>query len=148
MEVLGGAVADLGYKGGDVALIWTKGKLKQVGKIIRRHVGESWSWETKDQDPKEPSRSRYSLWPRPFLPSLSSPRKFTSTFGAIRGGSEERGNGNPWGTYQTSPTPQKTPPPSLAFIKENIDVLRTMIKEHDQQAKIKAMPRRLAYADW
>ncbi|GKC59977.1 hypothetical protein Tco_1087575 [Tanacetum coccineum] len=44
--------------------------------------------------------------------------------------------------------PQKTPPPSLAFIKENIDVLRTMIKELDQQAKIKAMPRRLAYADW
>ncbi|GJV21872.1 hypothetical protein Tco_1370892 [Tanacetum coccineum] len=41
----------------------------------------------------------------------------------------------------------KTPSPSSAFIKEKIDVLRTMIKEHDQQAKIKAMPRRLAYAD-
>nr|GFB14249.1 hypothetical protein [Tanacetum cinerariifolium] len=42
---------------------------------------------------------------------------------------------------------QKTPSPSPAFIKENIDVLRTMIKEHDQQAKTTAMRRRLAYAD-
>ncbi|GJU18522.1 hypothetical protein Tco_1146488 [Tanacetum coccineum] len=42
---------------------------------------------------------------------------------------------------------QKTPSPSPAFIKENIDVLRTMIKEHDQQAKVKVTPRRLAYAD-
>nr|GEX64085.1 hypothetical protein [Tanacetum cinerariifolium] len=41
----------------------------------------------------------------------------------------------------------KTPSPSLAFIKENIDVLRTMIKEHDQQSKKKATPRRLTYAD-
>ncbi|GJW16146.1 hypothetical protein Tco_0020279 [Tanacetum coccineum] len=30
---------------------------------------------------------------------------------------------------------------------ENTDVLRTMIKEHDQQAKMKATPRKLAYAD-
>ncbi|GKF57275.1 hypothetical protein Tco_0170812, partial [Tanacetum coccineum] len=42
---------------------------------------------------------------------------------------------------------QKNPSPSLAFIKENINVLRTMIKEHDQQAKMKATPRKLAYAD-
>ncbi|GKE42455.1 hypothetical protein Tco_1469739, partial [Tanacetum coccineum] len=42
---------------------------------------------------------------------------------------------------------QKTLSPSPAFIKENIDVLRTMIKEHDQQAKIKATPRKLAYVD-
>nr|GEU71352.1 hypothetical protein [Tanacetum cinerariifolium] len=42
---------------------------------------------------------------------------------------------------------QKTPSHSLAFIKENIKVLRTMIKEHDQQAKIKATPKRLAYVD-
>ncbi|GJU48304.1 hypothetical protein Tco_0612387 [Tanacetum coccineum] len=41
----------------------------------------------------------------------------------------------------------KTSSPSSAFIKENIDVLRTMIKEHDQQAKVIATPRRLAYAD-
>ncbi|GKC65027.1 hypothetical protein Tco_1097625 [Tanacetum coccineum] len=43
---------------------------------------------------------------------------------------------------------QKTPSPSPTFIKENIDVLRTTIKEHDQQAKIKATPRKLAYADF
>nr|GFB24481.1 hypothetical protein [Tanacetum cinerariifolium] len=42
---------------------------------------------------------------------------------------------------------KKTPSPSLAFIKENIDVLRTMIKEHDQQAKINDTPRKLAYVD-
>ncbi|GJY95840.1 gag-pol polyprotein [Tanacetum coccineum] len=42
---------------------------------------------------------------------------------------------------------QKTPSPSPSFIKENIDVLRTMIKEHDQQAKTKATPRKLAYAN-
>ncbi|GJR62869.1 hypothetical protein Tco_1505031 [Tanacetum coccineum] len=41
----------------------------------------------------------------------------------------------------------KTPSPSPAFIKENIDVLRTMIKEHDQQAKMKSTPRNLAYVD-
>ncbi|GKD47473.1 hypothetical protein Tco_1272118 [Tanacetum coccineum] len=35
----------------------------------------------------------------------------------------------------------------MTFIKENIDVLRTMIKEHDQQAKMKATPRKLAYVD-
>nr|GEZ73391.1 reverse transcriptase domain-containing protein [Tanacetum cinerariifolium] len=42
---------------------------------------------------------------------------------------------------------QKTPSPSPTFIKENIDVLRTMTKEHDQQAKMKATPRKLACAD-
>nr|GEW23460.1 hypothetical protein [Tanacetum cinerariifolium] len=42
---------------------------------------------------------------------------------------------------------QKPPSPSSAFIKENIDVLRTMIKEHGQQAKMKATPRKLAYID-
>ncbi|GJZ18880.1 reverse transcriptase domain-containing protein [Tanacetum coccineum] len=31
--------------------------------------------------------------------------------------------------------------------RENIDVLRTMIKEHDQQDKMKATPRKLAYVD-
>nr|GEW66061.1 hypothetical protein [Tanacetum cinerariifolium] len=43
---------------------------------------------------------------------------------------------------------QIPPSPSPTFIKENIDILRTMIKEHDQQAKIKATPRRLAYVDF
>ncbi|GJY10089.1 hypothetical protein Tco_0378274, partial [Tanacetum coccineum] len=42
---------------------------------------------------------------------------------------------------------EKTPSPSLTFIEENIDVLRTIIKEHDQQAKIKVTPRRLAYSN-
>ncbi|GJZ76243.1 reverse transcriptase domain-containing protein [Tanacetum coccineum] len=77
--------------------------------------------------------------------------KFTSTFGAIRGisrsGDKGHGNGNPWGTYQTSLTNAKNPSLSPAFIKENIDILRTMIKEHDQQAKMKATLRKLAYAD-
>ncbi|GKD29399.1 hypothetical protein Tco_1240177 [Tanacetum coccineum] len=49
----------------------------------------------------------------------------------------------------TKPVSQtkKTHSPSPAFIKGNIDVLRTMIKEHDKQAKTKGTPRRLAYAD-
>ncbi|GJX78060.1 reverse transcriptase domain-containing protein [Tanacetum coccineum] len=51
------------------------------------------------------------------------------------------------GTHRTSLTNAKTPSPFPTFIKENIDVLRTMIKEHDQEAKIKATPRKLAYAD-
>ncbi|GJW54236.1 reverse transcriptase domain-containing protein [Tanacetum coccineum] len=38
-------------------------------------------------------------------------------------------------------------PPSLAFVKENIDVLRTMIKEHGHQAKAKATPKKLVYGD-
>ncbi|GKD64918.1 hypothetical protein Tco_1307026 [Tanacetum coccineum] len=42
---------------------------------------------------------------------------------------------------------QKTHSPSPTLIKENIDVLRTMIKEHDQQGKMKATPRKLSYAD-
>ncbi|GJZ80142.1 hypothetical protein Tco_0644979 [Tanacetum coccineum] len=46
-------------------------------------------------------------------------------------------------TFQT----QTTPSPSLAFVKENIDVLRTMIKELDHQAKAKATPRKLIYVD-
>ncbi|GKG33793.1 hypothetical protein Tco_0433952 [Tanacetum coccineum] len=33
----------------------------------------------------------------------------------------------------------------LAFVKENIEALRTMIKEHDQQAQGKGTPRRLTY---
>ncbi|GKE53419.1 hypothetical protein Tco_1488575 [Tanacetum coccineum] len=47
----------------------------------------------------------------------------------------------------TKPTcqAQTTPSPSSAFIKENIDVLRTMIKELDHQAKAKATPRKLVY---
>ncbi|GJY73019.1 reverse transcriptase domain-containing protein [Tanacetum coccineum] len=53
----------------------------------------------------------------------------------------------PRGTYRTCRTTAKNPSPSPAFIKENSNVLRTIIKEHDQQAKMKATPRKLAYAD-
>ena len=35
--------------------------------------------------------------------------------------------------------------PSPAFVKENIDVLRTMIKELDNKGKEKATPRKLSY---
>ncbi|GJS47409.1 hypothetical protein Tco_0597530 [Tanacetum coccineum] len=62
-------------------------------------------------------------------------------------GDKERRNRNPLGATKPVLQTQKTPSLSLAFIKENIDVLRTMIKEHDQQAKMKAIPRKLAYAD-
>ncbi|GJX27132.1 reverse transcriptase domain-containing protein [Tanacetum coccineum] len=64
-------------------------------------------------------------------------------------GAEARDTGTKTHRGPTEPVlqAQKTPSPSLAFIKENINVLRTMIKEHDQQAKIKATPERLAYAD-
>ncbi|GJV29798.1 hypothetical protein Tco_1386246 [Tanacetum coccineum] len=42
---------------------------------------------------------------------------------------------------------QKTLSPSPAFIKENIDIFRMMIKKHEQQAKTKVTPKKLAYAD-
>ncbi|GJT35357.1 hypothetical protein Tco_0925776 [Tanacetum coccineum] len=69
---------------------------------------------------------------------------FTTTEGATtRDVGMETHEGHTEPVLQT----QKTPSPSPAFIKENIDILRTMIKEHDQQAKMKATPRKLAYAD-
>ncbi|GJW00682.1 hypothetical protein Tco_1555933 [Tanacetum coccineum] len=40
---------------------------------------------------------------------------------------------------------QATPSPSPAFVKENIDALKTMIKEHDRQTKAKTTPRKLVY---
>ncbi|GKC81881.1 reverse transcriptase domain-containing protein [Tanacetum coccineum] len=42
---------------------------------------------------------------------------------------------------------QTTPYLSPSFVKKNIDVLRTMIKELDHQAKAKATPRKLIYVD-
>nr|GEY44560.1 hypothetical protein [Tanacetum cinerariifolium] len=65
----------------------------------------------------------------------------------LREWKQESLEGNPRGPTEPVLQTQKTPSPSLAFIKENIDVLRTMIKEHDQQSKKKATPRRLTYAD-
>ncbi|GKA07773.1 reverse transcriptase domain-containing protein [Tanacetum coccineum] len=47
----------------------------------------------------------------------------------------------------TEPVSQTQTTPFPAFVKENIDLLRTMIKEHDQQTKTKATPRKLIYAD-
>ncbi|GJU88306.1 reverse transcriptase domain-containing protein [Tanacetum coccineum] len=49
------------------------------------------------------------------------------------------------GPSKPAPLAQTTPSP--AFIKESIDVLRIMIKEHDQQAKVKATPKKLLYDD-
>ncbi|GKB42040.1 hypothetical protein Tco_0886982 [Tanacetum coccineum] len=45
----------------------------------------------------------------------------------------------------TEPAPLAQTTPSTDFIKENINVLKTLIKEHDQQAKAKATPKKLAY---
>ncbi|GJT27942.1 hypothetical protein Tco_0908217 [Tanacetum coccineum] len=42
---------------------------------------------------------------------------------------------------------QTTHSPSPAFVKENIDALRTIIKEHDRQNKTKTAPRKLVYAE-
>ncbi|GKB73892.1 reverse transcriptase domain-containing protein [Tanacetum coccineum] len=68
--------------------------------------------------------------------------------GEIRGAkARDVGMETHWGPTEPVLQKQKTPSPSPAFIKENIDVLRTMIKEHDQQDKTKATPRRLTYAD-
>ncbi|GJV43115.1 hypothetical protein Tco_1427651 [Tanacetum coccineum] len=112
---------------------------------------------------------------RSLLPSLSSPRKFTLTFGAIRGTrhpnlpkrrkpKKARLTLNLWrrnfreqgqGTQERKPMrdppnqsyKRKKPLLFFAIIKENIDVLRNMIKKHDQQSKMKATPRKLAYAN-
>ncbi|GJT43556.1 hypothetical protein Tco_0952271 [Tanacetum coccineum] len=45
------------------------------------------------------------------------------------------------GPFEPAQLAQTTP--SSAFIKENINMLRTMIKEHDQQAKVKVSPKKL-----
>ncbi|GJT83909.1 hypothetical protein Tco_1058251 [Tanacetum coccineum] len=46
----------------------------------------------------------------------------------------------PYMLAQTSPSP--------AFIKENIEVLRTMIKEHDQQGYTRSNPKKLTYDEF
>ncbi|GKG03853.1 hypothetical protein Tco_0314240, partial [Tanacetum coccineum] len=58
-------------------------------------------------------------------------------------GTRDAGTKTPGGRTELVLQTQKTPSPSPDFIK----LLRTMIKEHDQQAKMKAIPRKLAYAD-
>ncbi|GKG17031.1 hypothetical protein Tco_0361988, partial [Tanacetum coccineum] len=54
----------------------------------------------------------------------------------VGAGSQERPS-------ELAPLTQTTPSPS--FIREHINMLRTMIKEHDQHAKTKATPKKLAY---
>nr|GEV15851.1 reverse transcriptase domain-containing protein [Tanacetum cinerariifolium] len=48
----------------------------------------------------------------------------------------------------TEPAQLTQTTPSSAFIKENMDVLRTMIKEHDLQPKAKMTPRKLVYEEF
>ncbi|GKD12680.1 hypothetical protein Tco_1197087 [Tanacetum coccineum] len=85
-------------------------------------------------------------------PKEEKPKKAWLTRNLWRRNSRERRQGTkeqkPMGGLPNQFYKHKKPPsPSPSFIKENIDVLRTMIKEHDQQAKIKVTPRKLAYAD-
>ncbi|GJU79552.1 hypothetical protein Tco_1281917 [Tanacetum coccineum] len=49
------------------------------------------------------------------------------------------------GPFAPSLQAQATPP--LAYIKENIEMLRTLIKEHDQQGQTNTTPKRLNYDD-
>nr|GEU47364.1 hypothetical protein [Tanacetum cinerariifolium] len=51
------------------------------------------------------------------------------------------------GEGPSAPTLLAQTTPSSAFINENIDMLRTMIKEHDQLTKTKATPKKLTYDD-
>ncbi|GJS59332.1 reverse transcriptase domain-containing protein [Tanacetum coccineum] len=63
--------------------------------------------------------------------------------GAQRGELEGVGAGSQERPFKPAPLAQTTH--SLVFIKENIKVLRRMIKEHYQQAKTKGTPKKLAY---
>ncbi|GKC12736.1 hypothetical protein Tco_1009518, partial [Tanacetum coccineum] len=72
-----------------------------------------------------------------FLPILRSPR------GAQGVELKGVGTGSLEKPFEPASLPQATP--SSAFIKENIEILKTMIKEHDQQAKAKATLKKLAY---
>ncbi|GJT74888.1 reverse transcriptase domain-containing protein [Tanacetum coccineum] len=62
-------------------------------------------------------------------------------------GTRDAGMETPRGPIKPVLQTLKPPSPSPSFIKENIDVLKTMIKEHDQHAKMKATLRKLAYVD-
>ncbi|GJW74026.1 hypothetical protein Tco_0133396 [Tanacetum coccineum] len=48
-------------------------------------------------------------------------------------------------TFRPFPGDETTPSP--AFITKNIEVFRTMIKEHDQQGQARATPKKLTYGD-
>nr|GEU41635.1 hypothetical protein [Tanacetum cinerariifolium] len=58
---------------------------------------------------------------------------------------EEEGMGIGSREGPSAPAPLTQTTPSLAFLKENIDVLRTLIKEHDKQAHTKTTPKKLTY---
>ncbi|GJR22055.1 hypothetical protein Tco_0970582 [Tanacetum coccineum] len=62
--------------------------------------------------------------------------------GAQGEGLKGMGDGSPEGPSKPAPFAQETPSP--AFVKENINVLRTIIKELKQQTKLKATPKKLA----
>ncbi|GJZ89185.1 hypothetical protein Tco_0660967 [Tanacetum coccineum] len=47
----------------------------------------------------------------------------------------------------TEPAPQTQTTPSATFVMKNIDMLRTTIKEYDQQVKAKATPKKLICGD-
>ncbi|GJZ48634.1 hypothetical protein Tco_0602466 [Tanacetum coccineum] len=63
--------------------------------------------------------------------------------GAHGAGLKGMGVGSQEGPFKPASLAQETP--FLAFINENIDILRTMIKELDQQTKSKANQKKLAY---
>nr|GEU88536.1 cysteamine dioxygenase [Tanacetum cinerariifolium] len=64
----------------------------------------------------------------------------------VRGVVEEgMGTGSQEGPSAPAPLTQPNP---LDFIKENIDVLRTLTKEYDKQAQTKATPKKLTYGDF
>ncbi|GJY62604.1 hypothetical protein Tco_0464064 [Tanacetum coccineum] len=73
------------------------------------------------------------------------------------GDSQPEGEGVQWLEEQCTGTDSQEGPtapallaqtnPFLAFIKENIDVLRTLIIEHGQQTQKKATPKKLTYGD-
>ncbi|GJW48433.1 hypothetical protein Tco_0080079 [Tanacetum coccineum] len=62
-------------------------------------------------------------------------------------GVDEEGTGIGSQEGPSEPTQLAQTTPSPAFIKENIDALRIMIKKHDQQTKTKTTPKKLTYDD-
>ncbi|GJZ65438.1 hypothetical protein Tco_0622134 [Tanacetum coccineum] len=59
---------------------------------------------------------------------------------------ENTGVGPQEGPTELAQLTQTTPSPAL--IKENIDALRIMIKEHEQQARAKETPKKLVYDEY
>ncbi|GJZ85995.1 hypothetical protein Tco_0657605 [Tanacetum coccineum] len=70
----------------------------------------------------------------PYSINLNTPYGFAEGVGPQEGPTE------PAQLTQTTPSP--------AFIKENIDALRIMIKEHEQQARAKETLKKLVYGEY